>query len=253
MAAPFSEKQLAPGLRQRKTRRYDPFTEAWTEVVITETEPEPEPDPPAELLEEVDLGPSSAPGAVPAAGSTPPSSSTSGISLSERVAPLAAPAAPPPPPSPSTARCVCVAVAIALVYLVASQLLLVVQPAINTALGKALRQASLSHDSAAVCALDAAELAYWSKEGEGPAESTPADFAATVPAGVQTPKERSQRSQDCADDPQKILLGSDCAAYSLHPGCEHDLHALYDGAIYGKEFAGTTVGMVCPRTCGLCS
>ena len=218
--------------------------------MITEPEPEPEPEPPEELLEEVDLGSSAAPGTV--------ATSESGASLSPQ--PLHAPAATTtastrqaalesaPQPPLSSARCACLAVAA--FVLVLGVLHFALGPGIGGALGAALRKASIAHDSAAVCGLDAAELAYWSKEGIHP-DSAPSVLTEPVPDHM--PKGHPQSTQECVDDPNKVLLGSDCAAYSLHPGCEHDLHALYDGAIYGKEFSGTTVGMVCPRTCDLCS
>ena len=81
--------------------------------MITEPEPEPEPEPPEELLEEVDLGSSAAPGTV--------ATSESGASLSPQ--PLHAPAATTtastrqaalesaPQPPLSSARCACLAVA----------------------------------------------------------------------------------------------------------------------------------------------
>ena len=57
----------------------------------------------------------------------------------------------------------------------------------------------------------------------------------------------------CVDDPKKELLGSDCTAYALHPGCDQDLHALYDGALYGKEYSGITVADLCPKACKVCT
>lgn len=244
------EQLLAPGLRQRKTRRYDPFTEAWTEVVITEPEPEPEPEPPAELLEDVDLGSSSpVPAATTAAAAEVSSSSRpivrapsgGGRSTQSKSAATSAP--------PGRVGCVHLTLATVLVLAV-SQLALAHHTWISTALGAALRQASVAHDSAAVCALDAAELAYWSTEA---VSSDPESVASVEPVLAHSVKDLSANTKDCLDDPEKVLLGSDCVAYSLHPGCEQDLHALYDGAIYGKEFSGQTVGMICPRTCGLCS
>ena len=218
--------------------------------MITEPEPEPEPEPPEELLEEVDLGSSSAaPGAAAMTESTALTSlqlsHTSAAPTSAATRQAALPAAPPT--SPTSARCVCLVVLAFVLILGTLQFALGAD--ISSALGEALRKSSVAHDSAAVCGLDAAELAYWSQEGVRP-ERTPSARTERVPD--QMPTDRVQVTQDCVDDPSKVLLGSDCAAYSLHPGCEYDLHALYDGAIYGKEFSGTTVGMVCPRTCGLC-
>ena len=223
-----------PGLRQRRARRYDPFTESWTEVVITEPEPEPEPEPELEpelLLEEVDLGVCTpdATGAAP-----PPAPAALASAGSEHVPPAPAPqhrhvpaaaAAPPPNQSVGGGCLALVALAGALVYLAGA----------GGKLGEALRRASASHDSAAVCALDLAESSYWAQPREASTEEAVA------------------LGRDCVDDPSKLLLGSDCAAYSLYPGCAMDLHEIYDGALYGPAFKGQAVRDVCPRSCGLCT
>ena len=60
----------------------------------------------------------------------------------------------------------------------------------------------------------------------------------------------------CADDPGDgtgvLVKGSDCDSYKLFPGCDHDLHELFDGALYGEEFKGVTVGQICPISCNKC-
>ena len=65
--------------------------------------------------------------------------------------------------------------------------------------------------------------------------------------------EAKQEDRGCVDDAAAQLKVGNCAANVLAPGCDTDLHTIYDGHLYGPEFAGVTVADICPRACGRCA
>ena len=241
-------------MRQRKVQRYDPVSQSYRTHTIFEPEPEPEPSPSS--WEELDLTAAAAapteagagaPGRPRLPGAAPPGE--------EERPPLPDPKPPPeasrrpkaPPPLPIETTEVPTAPIVAVVAL------LVVLACWSSGgigkLGQELRRAHAgAHDGHAVCGLDLAEQLELS-QGDPPPPAGPVEASAPAAEGGGPVVDGVL----CVDDPKKELLGSDCTAYALHPGCEQDLHALYDGALYGKEYSGRTVADLCPRACKVCT
>jgi len=248
-------------MRQRKVQRYDPVSQSYRTHTIFEPEPEPEPSPSSWEELPLDLTAAAAPaeggagapdrprlpGAAPPGEEErpPPTDPKPPAEASRR------PKAPPPLPIETTE--------VPTAPIVAVVALLVVLACWSSGgigkLGQALRRAHAgAHDGHAVCGLDLAEQLELSQGDPPPPDGLP------PPAG---PVEASAPAAEgggpvvdgvlCVDDPKKELLGSDCTAYALHPGCDQDLHALYDGALYGKEYSGRTVADLCPRACKVCT